>query len=342
MFDASTSADELDAHVFDLANCDRISYRGIQAVQKPLSDNSGGVVWEAAHVLLEYFLPKTEASATPIWPYSHHPTPAICELGSGCGLLGMALARYLCPSPRRVVLTECAGALAHLQSNVERNAPHPAIEPEVQLLDWFQPDVAAIHGPEDATVPGFDVIVGTDVMFAPDLIRPLLTTAALLCRDSESVVWLAAPRRCDRAWGSLVDEMPKLFTMVELVTPALHAAVPVAARLEVELWRCSGVRRSAPPVAAGSYIHTVLPGVGPRPAAAAAAETTTSASPAASDANPPAVDYCRREGGHEERRRKGRHHDQDVDEEQQKSSSRKKRKSERPQSEEPHGERRDR
>ena len=108
--------------------------------------------------------------------------------------LGMALARYLCPSPRRVVLTECAGALAHLQSNVERNAPHPAIEPEVQLLDWFQPDVAAIHGPEDATVPGFDVIVGTDVMFAPDLIQPLLTTAVRAAQTKADLAQLLERR----------------------------------------------------------------------------------------------------------------------------------------------------
>ena len=76
-----------------------------------------------------------------------------------------------------------------------------------------------------------------------------MRTAARLCHAG-SVVWLCAPRRCDKAWALLEAALPEHFGSCELVTDALHAAVPAAARLEVELWRCSDVKGAAEAVAA--------------------------------------------------------------------------------------------
>ena len=77
------------------------------------------------------------------------------------------------------------------------------------------------------------------MLFSPSLIRPLLATAARLAH-AETVVWLCAPRRCELAWSILETTLPLTFARVERCTEQLHAAVPVAASLEVELLRCTG------------------------------------------------------------------------------------------------------
>lgn len=82
------------------------------------------------------------------------------------------------------------------------------------------------------------------MLFSPSLIRPLLATAARLAH-AETVVWLCAPRRCELAWSILETTLPLTFARVERHTDQLHAAVPVAASLEVELWRCSGALATA-------------------------------------------------------------------------------------------------
>ena len=112
-------------------------------------------MWESAHVLVRYFLEGA------------HPRPlglaaTICELGAGCGLLGLALARYMSPRPTRVVLTEAAPALEHLRSNVmhngEQNWPADVTKPDVMLLDWLdEASVAPLR-------PPFDCIIGTGRM----------------------------------------------------------------------------------------------------------------------------------------------------------------------------------
>ena len=225
---SAAPGEELDEHIFDLANASRVKYREIISLQRCLDECSGGVVWESAHVLVRYFL---EAPSIPL----QSKPQTICELGAGCGLLGTALARYLAPRPTRVVLTEASAALEHLRVNVEQNESHrppTTPKPEVRLLDWLDTSSGASLGT-------FDCIIGTDVLFSPELIKPLLATAAKLAH-ADSVVWLCAPRRCERAWSILEETLPLTFASAELVTPALHAAVPVAASLEVELWRCSG------------------------------------------------------------------------------------------------------
>lgn len=219
----------LDEHIFELANAPAVRYRDLTFGQAALDECSGGVVWESAFVLLEYFLGSAEATSL---------DGVVCEVGAGCGLLGSALAKYRKPRPKRVVVTEHPAALDHLAHNIERNADC-GCTPEVALLDWCAPrGHCSLTG-------AFDAIVGTDVCFSPQLVVPLVRTCARLCRDERSVAWLCFPRRCERSWNILENALPKHFALVELVTSDLHAAVPVAARLEVELWKCSG-RREEP------------------------------------------------------------------------------------------------
>ena len=279
-FDAGAEGDALDEHVFALANAESVCYRDVVSLQRCLDECSGGVVWESAHVLVRYFL---EGQNSPLRAAS-----TICELGAGCGLLGTALARYHRPRPSRVTLTEASPALEHLRANVTHNEPtHPpgVPRPEVCLLDWLNPSLARLGT--------YDCVIGTDVMFSPELIGPLLSTAASLCH-AESVVWLCAPRRCERAWAILEEALPLTFGTVELLTERLHSAVPVAKLLEVELWRCAGPLALSPPDAA---------------AAGAAATAAPAAAAASSASDAPAVSFADDESKPKRKKTKKRRRD---------------------------------
>jgi len=112
-FCATASSEAL----FELANAPLVAYRGLRCAQKPLLGSSGGVVWESSYMLAEWLLQKPQS---PLQDCGVH--LSVLELGAGCGLLGMALAKYGA-GIRRVVLTEQAAALHHLQHNVDLNMP---------------------------------------------------------------------------------------------------------------------------------------------------------------------------------------------------------------------------
>jgi hypothetical protein len=74
--------------------------------------------------------------------HTHTQTPQILELGAGCGLLGLTLARNL-PQAGEICLTEQAfgGALDHLRENVDANRAAgtpgaPAVT--TAACDWTQ------------------------------------------------------------------------------------------------------------------------------------------------------------------------------------------------------------
>ena len=103
-----------------------------------------------------------------------HPdvAPTVCELGAGCGLVGLTLARLGCD----VVLTEVDQPLPTLRANVARNFNGPAstgagtVTPRVERLVWgCEADIDRVVG-----IPArgsYDAVVASDVNHDPDMVR---------------------------------------------------------------------------------------------------------------------------------------------------------------------------
>ncbi|CAE8598220.1 unnamed protein product, partial [Polarella glacialis] len=236
--------------LFELANrpAVRVAVAGghVEVVQDHGSlEHSGGVVWETAYFLLRYL----QTQVLPGMKKGSRQQPLrVVEVGAGCGLLGLALARLGCD----VLLTEQPLALPNLKANTKASNTAAQVaggsKAKAAQLSWGdQADVTAVcaEGP-------FDLVVGTDVVFATRLVRPLLETIAELLKAQQGPnearqlhCWLCLQKRDADAHELLLKEAPKLFQVEELSfegLPGFEAAV----ELECLLLHLQLVERKRP------------------------------------------------------------------------------------------------
>ncbi|KAF6263177.1 putative methyltransferase-domain-containing protein [Scenedesmus sp. NREL 46B-D3] len=102
---------------------------------------TGGTVWNAARRCASFL--ESEAKKIGL----DRPGVRVLELGAGCGLLGMLVARNT-PAAAEVCLTEQAfgGALEHLRHNVQANMHLPNMATVTTCAHW-------------------DVIIGSDLVY---------------------------------------------------------------------------------------------------------------------------------------------------------------------------------
>lgn len=127
---------------------------------------TGLSTWNASLWLLEYLSS----------PSAQHLVKGkrVLELGSGCGLLGLALAKSL--GAESVLLTDCDYAvLERLKKNKVRNGFDAADEDVVRIekWDWFERASYSSSKQDE-----FDLLIAADVVFDPSLIEPLVATIA--------------------------------------------------------------------------------------------------------------------------------------------------------------------
>eukprot|EP00697_Spironema_sp_BW2_P008308 gnl/Spiro4/22876_TR11287_c3_g4_i1.p1 gnl/Spiro4/22876_TR11287_c3_g4~~gnl/Spiro4/22876_TR11287_c3_g4_i1.p1 ORF type:complete len:277 (+),score=24.79 gnl/Spiro4/22876_TR11287_c3_g4_i1:57-833(+) len=219
MFFPSSSADvnDWDTAFFDLANVPSVSFRSKSGQTLEISqdskhaESSGGVIWETSFLLASLFESKPDLLSR-VRPHSTEVSQAcrplsVLEVGAGCGLLGLVLAHM----GFRVVLTDAETAtLRNLNGNVQRNSAGLATEtlPCAMQLRWgSEEDVHTVR----ARVPtGFDVVVGTDVLFATRLVEPLLWSIWSLSSEHTDV-WMCMQIRCADSHALFLETAPRFF-----------------------------------------------------------------------------------------------------------------------------------
>jgi predicted nicotinamide N-methyase len=214
---------------FELANVKSVQYRTLKQKgskrylltldQTPEVENStGGVIWETSYYLSLYL----EHNQLPLG--SH-----VLEVGSGCGLLGLVLACH----KNHVVLTECNETLPVLVRNVEGSAStltRAGGSASAQLLRWeCSEDRSRLHRQD------FDVIVGTDVIFDQDKVRPLLETMHSLTHEG-TVVFLCFQERCSAAHAEILKFSPVYFSSVQNLSAELSATEGCSGAGDLDCW----------------------------------------------------------------------------------------------------------
>ena len=159
------------------------------------ADESGGWVWEASYAL--------ESAIVNQIGYAHEDWDGvkILELGAGTGQLAMRLAQR----GAYVTATDRAGALPRISRNILRNQQRFGVLPdgdqvlrvEYATLDWEEelqryeraPATAPLAriGEHTGSVPTYDYIVGSDLVYLHEMHVPLLCTMELLCCAAASI-----------------------------------------------------------------------------------------------------------------------------------------------------------
>ncbi|CAH2038602.1 unnamed protein product, partial [Thlaspi arvense] len=152
--------------------------------QDPNSKHLGTTVWDASMVFAKYLGKNCRKGR--FSPSKLKGKRAI-ELGAGCGVAGFALAMLGCD----VVSTDQKEVLPLLKRNVEWNTstilhmnPGSASFGSLRVaeLDWGNEDhIRAVE-------PPFDYVIGTDVVYAEQLLEPLLNTILALSGPKTTVM----------------------------------------------------------------------------------------------------------------------------------------------------------
>ncbi|KAG0277372.1 Methyltransferase-like protein 21D [Linnemannia exigua] len=188
----------------------------------------GSTVWDTAIVLAKYLEKSSVLSQVATASTSPQgSTLNILELGSGTGLVGLAIARMLSNAglTARMVLTDKANVLPLLQRNMEKN-PAKGIELEARVLDWeavsgikakatektlddsgdktSSPESSSATGTESTTTTAaapnaddlvsteWDIVILSDCIWFPALYAPLIGTLTQLLKPGSAAQLIVA------------------------------------------------------------------------------------------------------------------------------------------------------
>lgn len=169
------------------------------------TDSTGQRIWDAGRVLASVLC------------HSDLNGKRVLELGSGTGVGGLTAAKG---GAALVMLTDGSEtAVELLQQNIEANDLEDRAQSYQLSWGWsYLADTVDLvaHGP-------WDLIIGSDLLYAPESHPDLLTTLAALCTPSHTEVLLTYPTRFTESL--FFDEAAELFRVDdhEEVEPALWA-----------------------------------------------------------------------------------------------------------------------
>ncbi|TFY77721.1 hypothetical protein EWM64_g6292 [Hericium alpestre] len=169
---STTQQPSIHSHFGELAQKDAIQKYGI-----------AGRVWEAAYVLMQYLDGLPDIEFDPPFVVPERSTPlTVLELGSGTGVVGIALARKLAAAGRdqdRVILTDLEDVCPLLQENLERHGASLQRLVDVRPLAWGCVEHATriaeelgLHGTTGQR--RLSHILCSDLVYFPELLAPLL------------------------------------------------------------------------------------------------------------------------------------------------------------------------
>mmetsp|Transcript_7866 Transcript_7866/g.14472 ORF Transcript_7866/g.14472 Transcript_7866/m.14472 type:complete len:274 (-) Transcript_7866:194-1015(-) len=176
------------------------------------------VVWPSAQEMCRYFV--------------KHPQlvegKRILELGSGTGLCGITLA-YL--GAKQVVLTDYNEAAVNLiRDNVEMNGQSGVCD--CFELTWGDPEGAA-QVIDASGGEAFDIVLGTDVVYEPECIRPLLQSALMFMEPTNGEFYLA---NHTHRYAGLEDEVKQTASSLKLRETVLPSVVGDEGQIDMSIF----------------------------------------------------------------------------------------------------------
>jgi len=192
--------------------------------QNPSAKNlgHGAVVWDAAVIFSKFM----EHSGKSDFSSSNLQGKRVLELGSGCGLGGMAFmlrgAQVTLTDLQPVVETLTELNARRLYARLTSNGAlfeHPIIAPIVHAVDWTNDSIISSSssssrnsGGGDEQQQPYDVILLTDCVFSALLVPHLLRTILQASAVGKTTVYVCHEIRDEEANALFVSELSKKFT----------------------------------------------------------------------------------------------------------------------------------
>ena len=183
-------------------------------VRSSSGSETGSMIWDSALVLSSWIIAQ---------PSEKFDGLHVLELGAGTGMAGCVLAQHA--SLGSLALTDCVPeVLANLRYMCSTNLP--AARVHVAELDWRTPHLSELlrdwHAP--------DLIIGSDVVYDPDIVAPLVETMAMFLSSAAPTVTpraaLLALERRGRSWTIFHDEvMRRGFDVIDRTSEARVALI---------------------------------------------------------------------------------------------------------------------
>ncbi|KAK2861296.1 hypothetical protein FQN49_004350 [Arthroderma sp. PD_2] len=165
-------------------------------LREDLKEGCGGQIWPAGVVLSKYMIEKHASDLQ---------GKTILELGSGSGLVGLAVAKG-CVTDSPIYITDQMAMFALMQQNIELNGLNGSVH--AALLDWG--DAEAVRA-----LPKAKVILAADcVYFEPAF--PLLISTLETLLDKDTVCYFCFKKR-RKADIRFLKQAKKKFDFTEVV-----------------------------------------------------------------------------------------------------------------------------
>ncbi|KAM5443964.1 Protein-lysine N-methyltransferase efm6 [Microsporum ferrugineum] len=165
-------------------------------LREDLKEGCGGQIWPAGVVLSKYMI---ENHASDLLGKT------IIELGSGSGLVGLAVARG-CATDSPVYITDQMAMFPLMQQNIELNGLTGVVH--AALLDW---------GDEEAVraLPKAKVILAADCVYFEPAFPLLLSTLEALLEEEDAVCYFCFKKR-RKADLRFIKQVKKKFDFTEV------------------------------------------------------------------------------------------------------------------------------
>ncbi|KAI8367052.1 putative methyltransferase-domain-containing protein [Blakeslea trispora] len=163
------------------AHIGQVEYEGISPIllSQDLSGGCGGKIWEAANVMIDYLIWKNAQLNGELFK-----DQTIVELGSGTGLVGIAIAK-ICSQVRQVILTDQLAMMKLMNENIQLNQLSSV---SATVLNWGEPIL-------NPSVLEADVIIASDCIYLEVAFVPLFETLLALTHKPDVVIYLSYRKR---------------------------------------------------------------------------------------------------------------------------------------------------
>ncbi|CAO0790811.1 unnamed protein product [Mucor circinelloides] len=166
------------------AHTGSIAFNGLSdpiLLAQDMSGGCGGKIWKCANVMIDYFIWKNDQLNGTLFK-----DQKIVEIGSGTGLVGLAVAK-LCPGIKQMVITDQLPMMGLMQENIKLNHLEQSVTADI--LNWGEviPDISQVLNA--------DVILASDCIYLEMAFIPLLETFFALTNKPTSIIYLTYRKR---------------------------------------------------------------------------------------------------------------------------------------------------